>query len=111
MGSMKKIFCFLTLFVLLNGCAESMALLGTSATNGKIVQSSFNTAVSYGVKKQTGKTPLEHVITYAESKKAISLKEENKIQPCVEFLEPVSGDICTIIRNKIAELSKVKNLN
>ena len=36
---MKKIF-FLSLIFLLNGCAESLALLGTSPSNGKIIQSS-----------------------------------------------------------------------
>ena len=66
---MKKIFGLLTTLLLLNGCAESIALLGTSvggASNGKILQSSLNTAISYGVKQQTGKGPLEHVAAYAE---------------------------------------------
>ena len=65
---MKKIIILLPLLILLNGCAESIALLGTSTSNGKIVQSSLNSAISYGVKKQTGKTPLEHAIAYAEEK-------------------------------------------
>ena len=68
-GSMKKIFGLLTTLLLLNGCAESVALLGTSAggaSSGKMLQSSLNTAISYGVKRQTGKGPLEHVIAYAE---------------------------------------------
>ena len=46
-----------------------VALLGGSvgsASNGKILQSSFNSIASYGIKKQTGKGPLEHVISYAE---------------------------------------------
>ena len=58
---MKKIFA-LTVLLLLNGCAESVALLGTSvggASSGKIVQSSLNSAISYGIKQQTGKSPLE----------------------------------------------------
>ena len=66
---MRKIFVLLTAMLLLSGCAESVALLGSSiggASNGKIVQSSFNSAISYGVKKQTGKAPLEHVKAYAE---------------------------------------------
>ena len=66
---MKKIFGLLTTLLLLNGCAESVALLGSSiggASSGKIAQSSFQTAVSYGVKQQTGKGPLEHVLAYAE---------------------------------------------
>ena len=65
---MRKILGLLITLFLLNGCAESVALLGTGASNGKIVQSSFNSVISYGVKKQTGKTPLEHAVAYAEEK-------------------------------------------
>jgi len=108
---MRKIFCFLFLFFMLNGCAESMALLGTSATNGKIVQSGLNTALSYGVKKQTGKTPLQHALSYTDKKNIVKEKPENKIQPCVEFLEPVNEDICTALRKTILKLSKVQSLN
>ena len=59
-GSMGKILGFLIALLLLNGCAESVALFSTGASNGRIVQSSLNSALSYSVKKQTGKTPLEH---------------------------------------------------
>ena len=55
---MGKILGLLITLFLLNGCAESVALLRTGASNGKIVQSSFNSVMSYGVKKQTGKTPI-----------------------------------------------------
>ena len=65
---MKKKFLLLSTILLLNGCAESLALLGPGASNGRFVQSSLNSAISYGVKKQTGKTPLEHAIAYAEEK-------------------------------------------
>ena len=66
----KGSFLLIALFFLLNGCAESVALLGSSvgASNGRILQSSLNSAISYGVKHQTGKTPLGHVIAYAEEK-------------------------------------------
>ena len=73
---MKKILFYYQLLFLLNGCAESLALLGTSTSNGKIVQSSLNSAISYGIKKQTGKTPLEHAIAYAEKK---ILREKKKL--------------------------------
>ena len=66
---MKKIFGFLITLFLLNGCAESVALLGTSVggvSNGKIVQSSLTSSISYGVKKQTGKGPLEHAKDYVK---------------------------------------------
>ena len=68
---MKKILGFLLIFTLLTGCAESLALLGptsTAVTGGKIAQSAFSSAVNYGVKKQTGKSPMEHAMTYAEEK-------------------------------------------
>ena len=105
-GSMKKIFGLLTGLLLLNGCAESFALLGTagSASNGKIIQSSLNSALSYGVKKQTGKTPLEHAIAYAEKK-----NPEKKKEPCLSFLEKTNSEICAIVKNKL-NLSKSKIL-
>ncbi len=66
---MKKILGLLLGLSLLTGCAESLALLGptsTAVTGGNIAQSAFSSAVNYGVKKQTGKSPMEHAIAYAE---------------------------------------------
>ena len=81
---MKKVFFLLSTVLLLNGCAESVALLGSSiggASNGKMLQSSLNTAVSYGVKKQTGKTPLEHALSYTEEKNPTKKKET-----CISYI-------------------------
>ena len=66
---MKKLFTLLFITFLLNGCAESVALLGTTAggtSNGKMLQSSLHSVTSYGVKRHTGKTPLGHAIAYNE---------------------------------------------
>ena len=82
-GEMKKILGLLTVLLFLNGCAESVALIGTSSSSGKILQSSISSSISYGVKKQTGKTPLEHAIAYAEEK-----NPQKKKEPCLSFLEP-----------------------
>ena len=107
---MKKIFVLLTTMLLLNGCAESMALLGTSvsgASNGKILQSSLNSAISYGVKKQTGKAPLEHVKAYAKK-----INPEKKEEPCLSFLEKTNSEICAIVKKRlILTKSKIKFLN
>ena len=68
---MKKILGFLLVLTLLTGCANSLALLGptsTAITGGNIAQSALSSAVNYGVKKQTGKSPMEHAIAYAEEK-------------------------------------------
>ena len=97
---MKKIFAFLTALLLLNGCAESVALLGTSvggASSGKIVQSSLNSAISYGIKQQTGKSPLEHAIAYAEEK-----NPEKKQETCVSFIEKTRSEFCTIVKKQIS---------
>ena len=99
-GSMKKIFCFLTALLLLNGCAESVALLGTSvggASNGKMLQSSLNSVISYGVKQHTGKSPLEHAIAYAEEK-----NPEKKQETCVSFIEKTRSEFCTIVKKQIS---------
>ena len=93
---MKKILLlFLTTF-LLNGCAETLALLGPGTSNGKFVQSSLNSAISYGVKKQTGKTPLEHAIAYAEEKNP----DRNK-ETCISSFEITKSEFCTIVKKQI----------
>ena len=94
---MKKTLFLLPLLFLLNGCAESIALLSTGASNGRIVQSSVNSAISYGVKKQTGKTPLEHAITFAEEK-----NHEKKRETCVSFIQITKSEFCTIAKKQIS---------
>ena len=101
---MRKILGLLIALFFLNGCAESVALLGTGASNGRIVQSSLNSAISYGVKKQTGKTPLEHAIAYAEEK-----NPERKKEPCLSFAEKTNSEICAIVKKQL-NLTKSKIL-
>ena len=93
---MKKTLLLLTTIFLLNGCAESIALLGSGASNGRIVQTSLNSAISYGVKKQTGKTPLEHAIAYAEEK-----NPERKKETCISSLEITRSEFCTIVKKQV----------
>ena len=99
---MKKILLLLPTIFLLNGCAESLALLGPGASNGKFVQSSLNSAISYGVKKQTGKTPLEHAIAYAEEK-----NPERKKETCISSFEITRSEFCTIVKKQIKLKSTV----
>ena len=101
-SNMKKILILLSTTFLLNGCAESLALLGTSTSNGKILQSSLNSAVSYGVKKQTGKTPFEHAIAYAEEK-----NPERKKETCISSFEITRSEFCTIVKKQIKFKSTV----
>ena len=93
---MKKILLLLSTTLLLNGCAESIALLGSGASNGKIVQSSLNSAISYGIKKQTGKTPVEHALAYAEK-----INPERKKETCITNLEITRSEFCTIVKKQV----------
>ena len=93
---MKKILLLLSTIFLLNGCAESLALLGPSASNGRVVQSSLNSVISYGVKKQTGKTPLEHAIAFVEEK-----NPERKKETCISSFEITRSEFCTIVKKQI----------
>ena len=93
---MKKILLLFSTIFLLSGCAESLALLGPGASNGRLVQSSLNSAISYGVKKQTGKTPLEHAIAYAEEK-----NPERKKETCISSFEITRSEFCTIVKKQI----------
>ena len=97
---MKKILLLLSTIFLLNSCAESLALLGPGASNGRFFQSSLNSAISYGVKKQTGKTPLEHAVAYAVEK-----NPDRKKETCISSFEITRSEFCTIVKKQI----KLKN--
>lgn len=105
---MKKIFFLLFITFLLNGCAESVALLGTTAggaSSGKVIQSSLHTTISYGIKKQTGKTPLGHALAYAEK-----TNPEKKKETCVSFIQKSNSELCVILKKQIG-LTKAKIIN
>ncbi len=96
---MKKVFFLLSSLFLLIGCAETVALLGPvgGASNGKMLQSSLNSVINYGVKKQTGKSPLEHALAYAEEK-----NPEKKQETCISFVEKTRSEFCTILNKQIS---------
>ena len=98
---MKKIFASLLSLVLLSSCAESLALLGPASTSvggGNVTNSAFSSALSYGVKKQTGKSPMEHVVAYAEKHNP----ERNKSK-CISFLEVTESELCEILKKNITQ--------
>ena len=112
---MKKIFGFLLGLTFLTGCAESLALLGptsTAVTGGNVAQSALSSAVNFGVKKQTGKSPMEHAIAYAEE-----MNPDKKKEPCLSFSEKTNSELCAIVKKqlkstqyKILKKSRVKSI-
>ena len=98
---MKKILGLLITFTIFSGCAESLALLGpasTSVTGGNLAQSTVSSAVSYGVKKQTGKSPSEHAVAYIQKH-----NPENKKDKCVKFIDATNSKACAAIKENIKE--------
>ena len=102
---MKKILSLVATLFILNGCAESIALLGPATTSGlaggKLSQSAASSALSYGVKKQTGMSPSEHAIAFAEKH-----NPEQKKDNCLSFTKKTNSEICASIKKQI---SKTKN--
>jgi|TARA_B100001093_G_scaffold285809_1_gene273023 hypothetical protein len=93
---MKKIFILFTSMFLLVGCVESVAVFGTGAANGKVVQSSLQSGASYGVKKISGKTPLDHAISYV--KKDLNQKKDDT---CSSFANKKDPKHCLMVEKKI----------
>ena len=109
-GSMAKNLCLLAMLTLLSGCFGSIAFLGPASTtaasgaSGNIARGAFTSSVSYGVKKTTGKLPIEHAVSYAEEK-----KPEVKKEPCLSFAQKTNSKICAIVKKQL-NLTKSKML-
>ena len=108
---MKKLVGLLITLLALNGCANSLAFLGpasTSVTGGNVAQSAFSSAVSYGVKKQTGKTPSQHALAYVQKH-----NPENKKEKCIEFIDATNTKTCAAVKENLSEtrkkIVKIKN--
>ena len=107
---MKKNFCLLLVFTFLSGCFGSVAFLGPASTtaasgaSGNVVRGAFTSTVSYGIKKTTGKLPIEHAVAYAEEKNS-----QKKIEPCLSFVEKTNSKICSIVKKRL-KITKSKIL-
>ena len=90
----KITFLFL-LFIFLNGCLHSTALLGpglTVATTGNIMQAGFQYGANTAIKKETGKGTLEHI------KDAVDNKNKDK-KLRLKFTEIIEKRIQNIKQN------------
>ena len=104
---MKNFLGFLLGLILLTGCVQSLALLGptsSAATGGNIAQAALSSAVNFGVKKQTGKSPIEHAVAYAEE-----VNTDKKKEPCLSFAEKTNSELCAIVKKQL-KLTKSKIL-
>ena len=105
---MRKTLSLLATLFLLNGCAESLALLGpatSGAGSGKVAQSAFSSAVSYGVKLQTGKSPSQHALTYVKKN-----NPEKKKDTCTSFIKKTNLEMCAMLKKQISQ-TRAKIIN
>ncbi len=102
---MKKTLSLIATLFLLNGCAESLALLGPATSigsgGGKMIQSTVSSAVSYGIKKQTGKSPSQHALAYVKN-----YNPDNKKEKCIEFIDATNSETCAAINKNISKTKK-----
>ena len=64
--SMRNVLGYFLLSLFLSGCyTNSLTMVGpaTGVASGKLSETATTTSINYVVKKQTGKTPVEHVLS------------------------------------------------
>ena len=99
---MRKIIGLLFLGIFLTGCyANSLTMVGpaTGVASGKLSETVTSTTVRHIVKKQTGKTPIEHVLSEKQIKTLDNTK--SKINPCIK-----NADFCAVINERIEKTRK-----
>jgi len=99
---MKKIIGLLFFGVFLTGCyTSSLTMVGpaTGVASGKLTETATSTTINHIVKKKTGKTPFEHVL----SEKQITTldKTKSKINPCTK-----NPEFCSMINKRIEKTRK-----
>ena len=97
---MRNLISLLLLGLFLSGCyTSSLVYVGpaTGGINGRPAESLISTSVNYAVKKQTGKSPIEHVLTKEQITTYESKKQ--KLNPCEKNVE-----FCSIIKSRVEQM-------
>ena len=97
MTLMKNFLGILSLFFLMSGCyqASLAPMIGPAATasQGNLAYSAASTGLSYGVKQQTGKFPVEHIFQ----------REKQKIVKKIDLIENTIQDKSNLVKTKIID--------
>ena len=99
---MKKILGLLFFGLFLTGCyTNSLTMVGpaTGVASGKLTETATSTTINHIVKKKTGKTPFEHVLSEKQIKTLDSTK--SKINPCIK-----NPDFCSMVNKRIEKTRK-----
>ena len=99
---MKRVLILLFFGMLLTGCyTSSLTVVGpaTGVASGKISETMASATLNYAVKKQTGKTPIEHVLSENQIKTLETTKA--KINPCKK-----NKALCSIVNTRVEKMQK-----
>ena len=99
---MKRVLILLFFGMLLTGCySSSLTVVGpaTGVASGKISETAASTSLNYVVKKQTGKTPIEHVLSERQIKTLETTK--SKVNPCSN-----NEELCAFINARVEKMQK-----
>ena len=94
---MKKILGLLFFGIFLTGCyTNSLTMVGpvTGVASGKLSETATSTTINHIVKKKTGKTPFEHVLSEKQIKTLD--KTKSNINPCTK-----NPEFCSMINKRI----------
>ena len=97
---MRNLIGLLLLGLFLSGCyTNSLVYVGpaTGVVQGRTAETLISTSVNYAVKKQTGKSPIEHVLTKQQVETYESKKKQ--LNPCEKNIE-----FCSSIKSRVEQM-------
>jgi len=97
---MRNLTSLLLLGLFLSGCyTNSLVYVGpaTGVVQGRTVESLISTSINYTVKRQTGKSPIEHVLTRQQI--ATYESKKKKLNPCEKNVE-----FCLSIKSRVEQM-------
>ena len=97
---MRNLISLLLIGLFLSGCyTNSLVYVGpaTGVIQGRTAETLVSTSVNYAVKKQTGKSPIEHVLTKQQIETYESKKK--KLNPCEKNVE-----FCSNIKSRVEQM-------
>jgi len=97
---MRNVIGLLLLGLFLSGCyTNSLVYVGpaTGVVQGRTAETLISTSVNYAVKKQTGKSPIEHVLTKQQVETYESKKKQ--LNPCEKNIE-----FCSSIKSRVEQM-------
>ena len=97
---MRNLISLLLIGLFLSGCyTNSLVYVGpaTGVIQGRTAETLVSTSVNYAVKKQTGKSPIEHVLSKQQIETYESKKK--KLNPCEKNVE-----FCSSIKSRVEQM-------